>query len=242
MTNNSLVLIVGKSASGKSASLRNLPDQQGVVFLNCEAGKELPFANNFRERVVIDTKEIYATFKEAENHPNIHTIVIDSVTFLMDLYETTRVLPAEDGRAAWGKYAQFFKKLMSKYVAASTKNVIMLAHTMDLLNEKDGVMETLVKVKGSLMNNGIESYFCNVIACKKMPLQKLEGYKNDHLIITPEDESLGFKYVYQTKLTKETINERIRGPLGMWDTSETFIDNDAQFVLEQLANYYNPST
>lgn len=36
--NDNLVLIVGASAGGKSASLRNLQDQPGVMYLNCEAG------------------------------------------------------------------------------------------------------------------------------------------------------------------------------------------------------------
>ena len=99
-------------------------------------------------------------------------------------------------------------------------------------------METMVKVKGSLMNQGIEAYFCNVIAAKKVPLKKLDSYPNTMLTVTPEEEALGFKYVYQTKLTKETVNERIRGPLGLWKTTETFIDNDAQVLLDHLHQYY----
>ena len=236
--NNQLVLVVGKSASGKSASLRNLKDHKGVAYLGCESGKNLPFANDFRKMTVVDPLQVYAAFEESETHEKIHTIVIDSMTFLMDMYETTKVLPASDGRAAWGNYAQYWKKLMNKYVASTSKNVIMTAHTMDILNESEGVMETLVKVKGSLMNQGIEAYFCNVVACKRMPIAKLKDYENDHLIISDEEDILGFKYVYQTKLTKETIHERIRGPLGMWDTKETFIDNDAQFLLDQLTAYY----
>ena len=34
--NNNLVLISGKSATGKSLSLRGLNDQPGVMYLNCE--------------------------------------------------------------------------------------------------------------------------------------------------------------------------------------------------------------
>lgn len=236
--NNQLVLVVGKSSSGKSASLRNLKNHEGVAYLGCESGKNLPFPNDFRKMTVTDPLQVYSAFEQSEAHDEVHTIVIDSMTFLMDMYETVKVLPATDGRAAWGEYAQYWKKLMQKYVASTTKNVIMTAHTMDILNESEGVMETLVKVKGSLMNQGIEAYFCNVVACKRMPVTKLKDYENPHLIISDEEEMLGFKYVYQTKLTKETIHERIRGPLGMWDVKETFINNDAQFLLDQLTAYY----
>jgi hypothetical protein len=237
--NRNLVMIVGKSASGKSASLMNLKDPKGVAYMNCESGKELPFKSSFRELVVTNPYQVYAGFDELNNKETMHTAVIDTVSFLMDMFESTVVLTSTDGRKAWGDYAQFFKKLMQEYVAKSSKNVIMLAHTMDQLNEKDGVVETLVKVKGSLMNQGIESYFCNVVAAKKMSLSKLDKFHNPMLVITPEEEALGFKYVFQTRLTKETVHERIRGPLGLWSPQETFIDNDAQKLLEKLQAYYN---
>ena len=241
--NRSLVLIGGKAAGGKTASLRTLKDPTGVVYLGCEAGKELPFAQaegkKFRKLVVTNPYQVHSVFAEAEKDKAVHTIVIDTLTFLMDMFESTVVLRADDGRAAWSDYAQFYKKLMQEYVAATNKNVIMLAHITDVLDEVEGVMETLVKVKGQLMTQGIESYFCNVVTARKIAVTKLKDYANPHLIITPEEEVQGFKYVYQTKLTRETVNARIRGPLGLWSTEETFIDNDAQFLLDQLHNYYN---
>jgi len=36
--NDYMVLIGGESGAGKSASLMNLKDQPGVLYLNCEAG------------------------------------------------------------------------------------------------------------------------------------------------------------------------------------------------------------
>jgi len=127
---------------------------------------------------------------------------------------------------------------MSQYVAKSTKRVIFLAHTMDVLNEAEMINETLVKVKGSIMNNGVESMFTTVISSKKVALKKLEGMGSSMLNITDEEEMLGFKYVFQTRLTKETVNERIRSPLHMWDMKETFIDNDVVHVLDRLDTYY----
>ena len=139
----------------------------------------------------------------------------------------------------WGDFAQYYKTLMQQYVARSTKSVIFIAHTMDTLNESEMLMETKVPVKGSLKNNGIESYFTIVIASKKVNLKNLKDYKSALLVITPEEEALGFKYVFQTKITKETVNERLRGPLGLFNTSETFIDNNMQQVLNRLRDYYN---
>lgn len=239
MSNKYVVLIGGKSAAGKSASLRNLKNPEGVIFLNCDSGKELPFASKFRQLTITHPTQVLEVFDKAESQPKIHTIVIDTLTYLMDMYESMCVLTASNTMKAWGEYAQYFKKLMQQYVAKSTKNVIFLAHTMDILNEGDMVMETMVKVKGSLMNNGVESYFGNVIAAKKVSLQELEGMESEFLNITPEEEALGFKYVYQTSLTKKTVNERIRGPMGMWATNETFIDNDLNHVIARLHEYYD---
>jgi hypothetical protein len=50
---------------------------------------------------------------------------------------------------------------------------------------------------------------------------------------------LEYKYVFQTKITKETINERIRGPLGLFSIPESFINNDAQLLLNRLHTYYS---
>ncbi len=237
--NSNLVLIAGKSATGKSLSLRGIKNPQGVLYLNCENNKRLPFNSEFKEFTITDPKDIYDAFTQAEDNDKIHTIIIDSLTYMMDMYETVHVVNSPNTMKAWGNYAQFFKILMSQYVAKSTKNIIFTAHTMDILNEAEMINETLVKVKGSLMNQGIESYFTTVISCKKVQLRKLDNYQSDLLNITEEEEMLGFKYCYQTKLTKETVNERIRSSLGMWETSESYIDNDVKSVIDRLHSYYN---
>jgi hypothetical protein len=238
-TNDHLVLVCGKSASGKSASLMNLKNPEGVLYLNCEAGKKLPFRSRFVEKVITDPYQIYEAFDYAAAHPDkFHTIIIDSLTYMMDMYESVHVLPATDTQKAWGNFQQFFKSLMQHYVAASPCNVIFTAHTLDEYNGKEMAMDTKVPIKGALKNNGVESYFSCILSTKKMRLKELEGYQSDMLTITPEEEALGFKYVFQTKLTKDTVNERLRGPLGLFAGNETFIDNNMQLVLDRLHQYY----
>lgn len=237
--NDHLVLVSGKACTGKSASLMFLKDPKGVMYLNCEAGKKLPFKSKFEEYTVLDPMQVTEAFGAAEDMKHIHTIVVDSLTYLMDMYESVYVLKSSNTMKAWGDYGQFFKNMMQSLVAKSTKNVIFLAHTSDVMNESEMAQETLVKVKGSVMNTGIESYFSTVISTKKVPLKLLKDIKNPLLVITPEEEALGFKYVFQTKLTKETVYERMRGPLGMWEANETFIDNNLQNVIERLQTYYS---
>ncbi len=238
-TNDNLVLICGKSATGKSASLMPIEAPAGVMYLNCENNKKLPFRSQFMEKTVVDPLQIYEALTVAETMPDIHTIVVDTLTYMMDMYESIHVLPSSNTMKAWGEYAQFWKRLMSQYVATSTKNIIFLGHTMDVMNETEMAVETLVKVKGSLMNQGIESYFSTVLATKKVSLRALEPFQSDLLNITTEEEALGFKYCFQTRLTKETVNERMRSSLGMWGVNETYIDNNIQYVINRLHEYYN---
>ena len=238
--NDNLVLLVGKSSTGKSTSFKDLKNPEGVMYLNCEAGKKLPFKSKFEVFVITDPYQVYEAFEYAkENADKFHTIIIDSLTYLMDMMESVHVLTANDTQKAWGQFAQYFKNLMQIHVAAAPQNVIFTAHTVDDYNGSELVMETKVPVKGALKNNGIESYFSCVIAAKKQRLKSLENYKSDLLTITPKEEALGFKYVFQTDITKDTVNERLRGPMGLFETEETFIDNNMQLVLDRLHSYYN---
>ena len=240
--NDHLVLISGESATGKSASLQNIKNQERWLYLNCEAGKRLPFRNKFKAFTITDPYQVYEAFDATRPggpmHGTIDGIIIDTVTFLMDMFESQYVLNSANSQKAWGDYAQFFKKLMQDYVASSDKAVIILAHTRSDLDDAAMMMKTSVPIKGSLKNNGIESYFSTVVSTKKVSLKELEAYHNPMLTISPQDEMLGYKHVFQTQLTKATVGERIRSPMGMFDVKETYIDNDAQLLLNHLSSYY----
>jgi len=91
---------------------------------------------------------------------------------------------------------------------------------------------------GALKANGIEAYFSTIVSAISISIEALTKYNNPLLTITPEEELIGVKYVYQTRLTKETVKERIRSSMGMWAVNETYIDNNAQFLMDRLHTYY----
>lgn len=243
-TNDQLILIVGYSSTGKSAALRNIRNQEKWLYLNCESGKRLPFKNKFSTHVITDPYQVLEAFDAAMNNPletigfEPEGIIIDSTTFLMDMYETNYVINAANTMAAWGAYNQFFKQLMQQKVAAFGKPVIMTAHVKDDYDEKAMEMKTSVPIKGSLRNNGIEAYFSTIVACKRISLKDLEKMTNGMLDITEDEKELGFKHVFQTRLTAKTTGERIRAPMGMFSRQETYIDNDAQKLLDHLNKFY----
>jgi hypothetical protein len=106
------------------------------------------------------------------------------------------------------------------------------------LDEAAMEMKTSVPVKGSLKNQGIEAFFSTVVNAKKVQLKELEKYSSGLLHISEDEQELGFKHVYQTRLTKGTIGERIRSPMGMFSREQTFIDNDAQALIDHLGKFY----
>ena len=218
-TNDHLVLVCGESSTGKSVSLLNL---ENVLYLNCESGKKLPFKpKTFIQKTITDPYQVYEAFTWAEEQDEIKTIVIDGLNYLMDMYESVHVLNATNTMQAWGNYAQFFKNLMQQYVASSSKAVIFTA-----------------PIKGSLANQGIESYFSCVVSTKKMTLDALSDYDNELLTYTDREKNLGFKYTFQTQITKDTVNERMRSPMGLFTDAETYINNDVDLVLKRLNEYY----
>lgn len=238
--NEHLALIAGESGTGKSASLRNIKNQERWMYLNCEAGKRLPFRNNFRTFKISDPYQVYEGFDHAMANPNDWDgIIIDTITFLMDMFESVYIVGAANTQKAWGDYQQFFKNLMQDKVVNFGKPTLILGHTRTDLNEKAMEMQTRVPVKGALQNNGIEAYFSTVVATKKVPITTLEKYNSDLLTITEEDRELGYKHVFQTKLTKETVGERIRSPMGMFTKEQTYMDNDCQRLLDHLNWFYH---
>lgn len=242
--NHNLVLVSGVSGTGKSMSLRNIKDPEGVLYLNCESNKALPFqaSTKFMTRTINDPYKVYDYIEQVAARPDkCHTIAIDTITFLMNMYESMYIVGSSNTQQGWGNYSQYFQNLMQQYLSKVPQRVVLFGHTAEMI-DNDKVSHVAVKVKGSLMNNGVEAFFSNVISTKKMSLKKLEAYKenNPSLTFTPKEEMLGFKHVFQTQLTKDTINERIRCPEEppLWTIPETFINNDLELVFQRLSAYY----
>ena len=236
--NDQLILISGESASGKSAALRHIRNQESWLYLNCE-GKRLPFKNKFQPFRITDPYQVYEAFDYGTNNSEVKGIVIDTATFLMDMLESIYIISAANTQKAWGDYAQFWKVLMQQKVTLFGKPVIIMGHTKEELDEAAGVMRRSVPVKGSLRNNGIEAYFSTVVSTKRMSIKDLKDFESELLNRSEEEIALGFKHVFQTRLTKATIGERIRSPMGMFEKNETYMDNDAQILLDRLTNFYN---
>ena len=237
-SNRRVALIMGPPANGKSASLRNLKNPKGVVYFNTDR-KDLPFKAEFMNVPINDPLEILSYMDEIATQPNetCHTIIIDTITFLMDMFETKYVVNATNTQAMWGQYAQFYKQVIDKALAMD-KNIIFLAHEKKVMNADDMVLETKVPVKGSVGATGVEANFEVVLSAKKIATAKLEHLDKTDLLKNDDEDGIGVMYVFQTKIDKATLNERMRSPIGMWKKEEKYINNDIQSVIDRLNYYY----
>jgi len=214
-------LVCGKPASGKSHSLKGLANHERCLYINCDL-KTLPFKNKFKFFKMDDPLKIFDLIEKAESSPNIDVIVLDTITFLMDMYEMQYVLTSKNTQTAWGSYAQYFKKLMYK-LKTGTKNYIILAHIKDVFNDSENIIESKVPVKGSVGATGVEADFNTIVYSKR---------------ILDKNSIKGFRYVFQTQITKENIYEKIRGASDLWEEEELYIENNVQIVLDRLQKYY----
>jgi len=113
-----------------------------------------------------------------------------------------------------------------------------MAHIKDVMNESEMILESKVPIKGSVGATGCEADFSIILGAKKVSTKALKGIENSMLTITEEEQEDGFKYVFQTRIDKDSIGEKIRSPVGLWNRSEKYIDNDLSKVFARVHEYY----
>lgn len=235
--NKNIVLVCGEPNTGKSTSLMKLRNQGRMAYLNCDL-KELPFRSNFAVNVeVADAPDVLNFIDQIENEPSVDGGVLDTITFLMSMYERQYVLTAKDTQKAWGAYGNFYRDLIHR-LKAGTKDYAILSHVDTVYNETKMAMDSKVPIKGAVGKVGVEADFTTILSTKQMPIAKLQGFENDLLHISDEEKEDGFKYVFVTRVSKESVGEKMRSAIGLWDRKELYIDNDLQQVFDRLKQYY----
>ena len=233
-----VIVVTGISGSGKSTALRNMDN---VVHLNCEEGKDILFTLKnkqfFKSTHITTPMQVIEYIQLAEDKPQVQTIVIDGLNYLMDMYESQFIYKSADTRSAWQDYGQFYKDLVHN-IAVSSKDFIILAHVAYRYNEQNMAIEATIPVKGALAKAGLEASFTTIIGADIVKVEDLEKYSNPLLNITEDDKEDGFKYVLQTRKLADTKNTLIKVPLGVFARNEAFIDSDMSLVMQRLREYY----
>lgn len=236
-SNKHIVLIMGPPASGKSTSLMNIQNQDRMAYLNTDL-KALPFADKFKVNIeVADAGDVLGYINQIESSEDIDGAVLDTLTFLMSMFERQYVTDAVDGQAAWGAYGNFYRNFIHA-IKAGSKDYAIMAHEEVVHNEQAMTMESRVPVKGAVGRIGVEADFTTILSTKQLPVSRLEGMENDLLHITDEEREDQLKYVFCTRKDGNSVGQKMRSAIGLWDRNELYIDNDLEQVFTRLRSYY----
>lgn len=169
-----LILILGKSGSGKSTSLRNFePDEVGVFSV---AGKRLPF----RSKLPVVQHATYARIAEIMAANRRRCYVVDDATYLMQFDNFSRAK-----EVGYGKYVDMavaFQQLLQRasWTSGDT-NVFLLMHpdTDDMGREKPKTIGKMLDEKLC-----VEGLFPIVIDAR---VQQGDDGRPRHVFVTEND-------------------------------------------------------
>lgn len=204
------ILIMGRSGSGKSASLRNLNETTFVVNVN---NKPLPFRNN--ENLKVMNCDEYLKIKQSLKmayEKNIKVAVIDDAGYLM----TSKFMAGHrqaKGNSQFDLYNEIADNFYSliKFIADDLPADMIVYVTMH--EEKNEMGESKPKTIGKLLDDKVcvEGMFTIVLHALK-----LDG-----------------KYVFATSTDGLDVTKT---PIGMFDSE--YVDNDLNAITKTIRNYY----
>lgn len=226
MANN--VIILGKSGSGKSSSIKTLDPKETVVINVLR--KKLPFkgsqslynANNKNLFNVDDYTQVISLLQNIDKSaPHIKNVILDDVIYVMRKEYFKRA--KENGYGKYTELAQHFQQMIQTCeVMREDINVFFILHSEDIQSDK---ITTGYKVStiGSLIDNQY-----NPVEVVPMVLYSAIKY----------DDKGNATYGFYTHRTMEgTVEIPAKSPAEMFE--EDFIPNDLGYVTKKMNEYYN---
>jgi len=138
-----LVLVISRSGTGKSSSMRNLKKGDASVVLS--SGKELPFKNDLATFVPKSYQDVIGAIDKATSP----IVVIDDANYLMSFEEMKRVT-----EVGYGKFTQMAQNMFNMFKAIidkdSEQTFYVMAHAADT---EDGHLQ--FKTTGKMLSDKI---------------------------------------------------------------------------------------
>ena len=151
-----LVMVVGKSGSGKSTSLRNFEDGEAAIFN--VVGKPLPF----RKRLAKADRCGYKSIEASLRANKLRAYVVDDSTYLMQFSNFAKA--KESGYGKFVDMAVEFERLLEAAMATNDDTVVYFLHHPDV-DERGNVKPKSI---GRMLDEKlcIEGLFPIVINCE----------------------------------------------------------------------------
>lgn len=222
-----IVMLLGKSGTGKSTSVKGLDPKETVV-INV-LGKRLPFkgsqglynaqSNNLFHRD--DYQSIITLLGQIDKSaPHVKNVIIDDMIYVMRKEYFKRA--KETGYGKYTELAQHFQQMVSTCEGLrGDLNVFFILHSEDIQSDK-----TTTGYKVSTVGNLVDNQY-NPLEVVPMVLYSSVVY----------DDKGQAKYGFYTHRFKEgTVEIPAKTPDGMFD--EDFIANDLGLVVKAMNEYY----
>ena len=221
------IIILGKSGTGKSSSIKGL-DPKETVILNV-LGKRLPFKgsgqvynqeNKNLFRVEDYTQVIQMLEGINKSAPHIKNVVLDDAIYIMRKEYFKRA--KESGYSKYTELAMHFQQIISTCESMREDvNVFLMLHSEDIQSDK-----TIIGYKVSTIGQLIDNQY-NPVEVVPMVLYSSIKY----------DEKGNATYGFYTHRFKDGVIEvPAKSPSEMF--SEDFIPNDLGFVVKAMKDYY----
>lgn len=205
------LLIIGRSGTGKSTSIRNL-DRESTAILK-GVNKKLPFRKGdteFKSMYIPNVQEMVNVIAQVIKNPKYKTIIIDDL-FYISSYENFRRV----GEKGYTKFTDIAKNLFDiitipDMIQRDDLTFIFLTHS----DTNPNTMETDVKTIGKMVDSqlGVAGLFTVVL----------------------ETAIIDGEYKFLTHNING--NSVVKSPLGMFE--DDYIENDLNLVLKAMKDYY----
>lgn len=223
-----ICLIVGKSGSGKSTSIKGL-DPKNTVIVNV-LQKKLPFKGSSslynKENHNLFSKSNYLELIDliqavSDKAADVKNIVIDDAIYIMRKEFFTRA--KETGYGKFTDLAMHFQKVIATCESAREDlNVFFIMHSEDIVSDKV-ITGYKIATVGAMLENQYNPM-------EVVPMLLYADVKYDD----KGNASFGF---YTHRTMKGSIEIPAKTPADMF--TEDFIPNDLGIVVKAIEEYYN---
>ena len=221
-------MILGKSGTGKSTSIKSL-DPKETVIIN-PLGKKLPFKGssslyskeNKNLFQVEDHLQIIALLDGInKNAPHVKNVVLDDFTYVMRKEYFKRALEA--GYAKYTALAQHTQQIISACESMREDlNVFIMYHSEDVVSDNT-IVEYKVATVGKLLDNQYSP-------TEVVPMVLYSNVKFD-------DKGVPTYGFYTHRCMEGSTVIPAKSPADMF--TEDFIPNDLGLVVKAMNEYYN---
>ena len=222
-----VVMLLGKSGTGKSTSIKNLDPKETMVFNVLK--KRLPFKGssgmynetNKNMYLLDDYKEIIKyLIGVSEKRQDIKNIILDDLVYVMRKEYFDKATVA--GYSKYTELAQHFQQIIKTCEGLRDDiNVFIVMHSEDVVSDN-----TVKEYKVSTVGKLVDSTY------NPMEVVPMVLYSDVHY-----DDKGNATYGFYTH--RQVVNGTIipaKTPDGMF--SEDFIANDLQLVIKAMNEYY----